>query len=501
MWWRFAVLAPLLLGALASSTWGQAPTKLSNEKSAGTRLKTESFDRDPGWIGVNNRSAKSRAPRRVRQDFGFSAHTNHAGGDAPGEFGGRISPAGESAFFGKSIRSTSLDRQLTASGKMLIGKGSTHLLLGFFNAATVNEWRTPNTVAIRLNARGDRFFAYVEYSTANWRAGGDTTPFPSNADPKTGRWNQVGFSCEKILDWTLVYEPTGNEGWGVVTATIGRATAICNLDDTHKADGATFDHFGILNVMKSADGGSEVWFDDVRVNGSETETFSRDPNWDGRNNRATLPTRIVRPWFDFGFSDTNFAGGKRKGELGGQIFRGDCRYPERMACYGDRVGPLTLDKPLKASGKIAMTRAVSDSTTLFGFYNSRDSMTSNASQTDGLPESVLGIHVEGPSRDGFRFYPVVRLKSGTSRFGRLSDFPLIYPDGKSHNWSLEYDPVGAAGKGQITVTLDGKSSTFDLEGGTKSRRTTFDRFGIVTSWIDGNSQDVYWDDIAYTVSQ
>jgi hypothetical protein len=29
----------------------------------------------------------------------------------------------------------------------------------------------------------------------------------------------------------------------------------------------------------------------------------------------------------------------------------------------------------------------------------------------------------------------------------------------------------------------------------------FDRFGIVTSWIDGNSVDAYWDDITYTVAQ
>jgi len=45
--------------------------------------------------------------------------------------------------------------------------------------------------------------------------------------------------------------------------------------------------------------------------------------------------------FDFGYSDTIFAGGKAKGEIGGLIFRGDCRYPARMAYYADRVGPLS----------------------------------------------------------------------------------------------------------------------------------------------------------------
>ena len=465
------------------------------------KMKTESFDRDPGWLGANNRSARLREPVPVRQDFGFSAGTGHAGGAVPGEMGGFISPAGEIAFYGKAIDPTNLDRAITASGTMCIGQGGTHLLLGFFNSETVNEWRTPNSIALRLNGRGEKFFAYVEYCTSKWRAGGDTTPFPSVTDPKTGRWNLIGFACDESLKWTLTYDPQGNQGQGAVTATIGNHTAICNLDGLHRREGAMFNRFGMMNVMKSADRGSEAWFDDIAVNGREAETFSRDPKWDGRNNRRTMPSRLVRPWFDFGFSNTNFAGGKDQGELGGQIFRGDCRYSDRMACYGDRVGPLTLEKGLKASGKIAMTRGVSDSTTLFGFYHSQASMRRNESQSDGLPESVVGIHIEGPSREGFRFYPVLRMKGGTSRFGSVQQFPSIYPDGKSHDWNMEYNPEGADGKGRITVTLDGKSNTFDFEAGEKARGTTFDRFGIVTSWIDGNSQNVYWDDISYTVAQ
>jgi hypothetical protein len=477
-----------------------APTSAA-ETTAGMTMKTESFDRDPGWQGINNRAARMREPKQVRQDFGFSAATQHAGGTSPGEMGGFISPDGQVAFYGKAIEPVTFARPLKASGTMTLGPGGTHLLLGFFNCDTVNEWRTPNTIAMRLNGRGESFFAYVEYCTSKWRAGGDTTPFPSVTDPQTGRLNLIGFSCGESVKWTLAYDPQGEGGRGLITATIGSSTAKCVLDESHKDDGATFNRFGIMNVMKSADSGSEAWFDDVVINGGRAETFAQDPQWEGRRNRQTIGTRIVRPWFDFGFSDTNIAGGKGKGELGGLIFRGDCRYPERMACYGDRVGPLTLDKPLKASGKIAMTRGVSDSTTFFGFYNSVDSMRSNDSQRDGLPESVLGIHVEGPSRDGFRFYPVLRTKGGGSKFGRVREFPTILPDSKSRDWSLAYDPGGANGKGQITVQLGDKSNTFDLEAGDKAHATKFDRFGIVTSWIDGNSQDVYLDDISYTVIQ
>jgi hypothetical protein len=494
------VAVALFVGLSAESVLGQIKTAAS-PATARMKMKTESFGRDPGWLGVNNRVAQSREPMQIRQDFGFSAKTGHAGGAAPGEMGGFVTPAGLVAFYAKSIEPVNLDHPLRASGTMRIGSGGTHLLLGFFNSDTVNEWRTPNTIAIRLNGRGENFFAYVEYCTAKWRAGGDTTPFPSVTAKDSGRWSLIGFPSNEVFKWTLAYDPQGNGGNGVVTATIGNHTAVCNLGESHKLDGATFNRFGMINVMKSADSGSEAWFDDIAVNDAETETFSQDPKWDGRNNRGTMPSRIVRPWFDFGFSDTNFAHGKGKGELGGQIFRGDCRYSDRMACYGDRVGPLTLDKPLEASGKIAMTRAVSDSTTLFGFYNSADSMRQNDSQSDGLPESVVGIHIEGPSSEGFLFYPVMRPKGGNSRFGNVKEFSTIYPDGKSHDWSMKYDPGGADGRGQITVVFDGRSKTLDLEADDQRRDTTFDRFGIVSSWIDGNSQQVYWDDITYTVTQ
>lgn len=490
------------LMALTLAATARAETPLARpEQTSGMRMKAESFDRDPGWLGVNNRNAQTQEPRAIRQDFGYNSKTGHAGGKSPGEMGGFVTPAGEAAFYGKVIKPRTLDQPLRASGTLTVGEGGTNLLLGFFNSDTVNEWRTPNTIAMRLNARGEIFFAYVEYCTSKWRAGGDTTPFPSVTDPNTGRWNLIGYPCNKSLPWSLTYDPQGNDGKGVVIATIGKDTAICNLDETHKADGATFNRFGIINVVKSADSGSEIWFDDITIGEDREETFDGDPHWDGRNNRQTTESRIVRPWFDFGFSNTNFARGKGRGELGGQVFRGDCREAARMACYGDRVGPLTLDKPLKASGKIAMTRGVTDSTTLFGFYNSTESMRRNDSQLDGLPESVAGILVEGPSSEGFRFYPVLRTKGGDSTFGAVRESPSIYPDGKSHNWSLEYDPMGASGRGKIIVTLDGKPTALELDADAKARGTTFDRFGIVTSWIDGNSQDVFWDDLIYTAEQ
>ena len=79
--------------------------------------------------------------------------------------------------------------------------------------------------------------------------------------------------------------------------------------------------------------------------------------------------------------------------------------------------------------------------------------------------------------------------------------PRIYPDGATHDWTLAYDPTGANGNGRITVTLDGHAVTMDLAPGDKAAGAQFDRFGLVTPWIDGNGQHVYFDDLSYTCRQ
>src|SRR5262249_6053230 len=155
-------------------------------------------------------------------------------------------------------------------------------------------------------------------------------PFPRVRDPKDGRERPKGFAAGKAYEWSLEYDPTGNGGAGMITATFGGETAVCHLAPGHRKDGATFNRWGLLTVMKHAEDAGEVWLDDVIVNGKKEE-FAADPGWEGRNHRRTYQTEDVRPRFDFGFSPTNYAGGDGKGELGGRIFRGDCRFPGRMA--------------------------------------------------------------------------------------------------------------------------------------------------------------------------
>ncbi len=459
----------------------------------------EPFDTDPGWDGLNNRTTVP-APQVVRQDFGFS-RTNHAGGVAIGELGGHLTPAAETAYYAKPIPPATLDDRLTASGTLKAIGGQFHVLLGFFNSQTTNEWRTPNSLFLRLYGRGDVFYAYVEYATARWRAGGDTPGgFATTTDPDSGRQQLRGFSRGESHSWSLAWDPDGNNDSGVLTVTIDDETSVCDMEADHRLDGAKFDRFGLLSIPKSYDDSGEVYLDDVSING-EIDRFDDDPRWEGVGNRRTYTTSQVRPRFDFGFSDTQFAGGERPGELGGVVFRGDCRDPRRLAYYGDRLEWLTLDQPLHAAGKVALRRGVSDSTVLLGFFHSEQSVVVSESQDSGFPMNFVGLAIEGPSREGFQVYPVFRLADGTAGYQRDADTPHILPDGQSADWSLEYAPQAANGSGRLTVTFAGQAVSVELDPCSEHMTTRFNRFGLVTTWIDGNAQCVYFDDLTYTWRQ
>jgi hypothetical protein len=455
-------------------------------------LKTESFDTDPNWDGRNNR-ANDPSPRQMVQNFGFSSATSNAG-DSPGEVGGFITPAGEPAYYGAVISPKSLNDPLTASGVLNVPQGGGHTLIGFFNSDTVNEWRTPNTIALRIYGRGSYFLAYSEYGTSKWRAGGNA--LGGEAQISTGATD---------YPFALNYDPSGAGGLGTITATVGGQSAVLNLEPGHKSDGAVFNRFGILNVVKSADDAGRLWLDNLSIVGQLHE-FNSNPGWDAHNNQNTYLSPNVRPRFDFGYSDaTNHAGGQVPGEIGGHTFRGDSRAEfngNRMAYYGDQLNEtLSLDQPLHAEGVIGFHRGVSDSTTLIGFFHSEDSVRSSNSQASATPENFVGAAIEGPSAEGFYFYPVYGLdQEGEDSSGRGTPTPpAIYPDGESRHWTLDYDPLANEGRGRVTLTLDGQSVSLDLAAGHKHIGAHFNRFGIITTHIDGNGQTIYFDDLTYTI--
>src|SRR5262249_46294872 len=152
---------------------------------------------------------------------------------------------------------------------------------------------------------------------------------------------------------------------------------------------------------------------------------------EARGNHVSFPDRVKRPDHDFGYSPTAFAGGT-KGEVGGVIWR-----DEAPAYYADRVGPLTLDDELEASGRLAFTGGLADRGACFGWFDAASKRNKKANKLDP-PKNMLALVVEGPSRIGFYFRPGCYARDGRGALKETG--PVIRPDGRQRRWSLRYTP-------------------------------------------------------------
>src|SRR5207237_10867021 len=115
----------------------------------------------------------------------------------------------------------------------------------------------------------------------------------------------------------------------------------------YKKQGITFDHFGMMNMMKPG-GRITIYFDDLEYAG-RSQDFSQDPNWDASGNRATYQSTDAGGAHNFGFSDTNNAGGAKAGEIGGTFWRTD-----HWGYYADKIEPLSFEERLEARGKVVL---------------------------------------------------------------------------------------------------------------------------------------------------
>jgi hypothetical protein len=252
------------------------------------------------------------------------------------------------------------------------------------------------------------------------------------------------------------------------------------LPDGFKQSGATFDHFGMMNLMKPG-GTMSIFFDDLKYL-DRAQDFSSDPKWDASGNSASYEAADVGGAHNFGFSDTNHAGGKR-GEIGGTFWRAE----KPVAYYADAIGPLSLKDKLVAHGKVAFKSGGPDSDMFIGFFNSK-----TFDQQDPLKDFV-GIHVGGPTRVGHYFAPWVATSEGL--IGKLEKAPVILSDSKSRPWSLEYDPAAKI----VTVKLGDESATLKLK--PFKGAATLDRFGFLTVSNGGQMVKIYLDDLTYTAGR
>jgi hypothetical protein len=493
----------LLIALLPCAGNGEADDK---PKSS---LKTESFDKDPGWEGHNNHIVLEKLPT-ITQDFGYSK-TNFAS-KAAGEMGGQVTRAAEPAYYGDKIDPVTLDDKLSASGTFAITKTTAGggIFFGFFRAEQSGGGGRPvSSLGLNMDCEHDGARLAVRLITGkNQSCGTFITPFiPGKFRPTPIKNDGTHYQ------WTLDYDPAGAGGRGQFKFTIhgekpkpGEFTK-ADIPESHKQEArlrfpdvtefavdlpegyrkqdTTFDHFGLMNMMKPG-GSMTVYFGELNCLGHARD-FAQDPKWDASGNRKTYQSKEVAGAHDFGFSMTNHAGGK-VGEVGGTFWRSG-----KYAYYADKVGPLSLDDRLEASGKVVLKTGAPDSDMYLGWFNSE-----NKDDPPVEAGHFLGVHVGGPTRVGHYFHPSLATAKGTH--AQAAEGPVLAP-AKVYNWSLVYDPTAEGGNGAIIVTLDKESVTLPLKKGIKAQGAKFDRFGLFTSNLGGQIVRVYLDDLKYTAAR
>ncbi|GEP42879.1 hypothetical protein BGE01nite_21700 [Brevifollis gellanilyticus] len=472
-------------------------------------VKTETFDRDPGWEGHNNHIIPKNV-LMVKQDFGFSP-TNFAGKGA-GELGGRIQRSTTPAYYAKEIPVKTLNDSFSASGSFALTKseGGAGVFFGFFNSNQPGGSGRPiGSLGLDFDfeGKGGRLATRLITNT-NKSCGTFITPYlPGKFRPTPIKNDGTRYH------WTLSYEPQGAQGRGQFTFTMRSDTHtfedygalppaseteaqarfpntkkfVIELPAGYKEEGATFDRFGALNMMKSG-GAVMMYFDDVTFL-EQDEDFTQDPGWTASGNRTTYEDHEVVGAHNFGFSEkTQHAGGTKPGEVGGGLWRsGDYGY------YADRVGTLNLDQRLEAKGKVKLVTAGPDSDMHIGWFSS--------ATKDKSPDEAgnfVGIHVGGPTRIGHYFLPQFASATGTK--GKVDSGPVLTP-GKLFAWSLVYDPAANHGMGEIHVTLGSATATLQLKPGQKQQGATLDRFGLFTSQAGGQMVKIFLDDVSYTTAR
>jgi len=462
----------------------------SQSKSA---LKSETFDRDPGWEGHNNRIVPKNVPT-VTQDFGYSANTHFAGKEA-GEMGGQVWRSTTPAFYAAKIPARTLNDKLSASGTFAITApaGSAGVFFGWFDSTKPPSGGRPlGSLGLNINCeKAGGQLAVRLIAGSNKACGTFITPFTPG--PTHGWYTPL--KKDVRFSWTLSYDPAANNGNGRFQFTIrshrdkheeweGKTFSVDVPPEVRK-DGATFDHFGLVNLGKGGNSMS-IYFDDLEYDGKK-EDFSRDPGWDASGNRVKFQEPEPAGAHNYGFSaDTNHAGGKA-GEIGGAFWRTE----KNFGYYADRVGPLTLADRLEASGKVMLAIGGPDSDMRFGWFSSEGKKEDKP--FDG--SNFVGIAIGGPTRVGHYFQPTCATAKGTRR--RAGKGPLLVP-GKLYEWSFLYDPAGNNGQGSMQVTLGGESVTLDLKRGDKQEGARLDRFGLVSTRPGGGIVKIWFDDLQYT---
>lgn len=499
---RFFFSSMAYLGMLL----GAAVTAGGDEVPSTTISKTERFDRDPGWEGHNNR-IQPEIVKPMQQDFDYRPNSNLAG-RAVGEIGGTIWRAPNRCSYAAPISTKTLHDQLSASGTfaLIASSGSSGAFFGWFDSAMPGDGRQSN-LGIHFAGQGEGARLTLRLVTMKNQSCGT----------KVTEWTRIK-KGEKIrppsikndgtrYTWKLDYDPAANNGDGEMRFSMTSnstqpqefegKTFIVPLPKGYKDQGTKFDRFGLMNTMKPGNA-LVLHFDDLTYDG-KTEGFDHDPGWIGVGNHVGAANREWGGAHSFGFSaDTHYAGGA-PGELGGLMWRSGL-----YAYYADRIGPLSLNDRLEASGTIVLNVGPPDSGIYLGWFNGAEQEFS-PSQAGNF----VGVKIGGPTKAGHYLLPSyatakttpiervgVRQHAETVSVDKGTG-PVILPQ-KVYTWKIVYDPNGNRGKGTVAATLGDESVVLNLNDGDKKKGAALDRFGLFTTHRGGSFVRIYFDDLQYT---
>jgi hypothetical protein len=215
--------------------------------------QVQDLSKDPGWIGVGNRTNFEDYELVGAHDYGYSAKTSFAGG-SPGEVGGILWRGLPFSFYADRVGPLDLEHRLEASGKVkLVTAGpDSDIFLGWFNSAARHKGAgvAENYVAIHVGGP-TRIGHYFIPVLANAKG--------EKCATKRGPVIKPG----KTFDWSLVYDPAANAGNGEMRVTLGTETVALVLKPGQKNQGASLDRFGLFT---STTGGQmvKIYLDDLK---------------------------------------------------------------------------------------------------------------------------------------------------------------------------------------------------------------------------------------------
>jgi hypothetical protein len=218
------------------------------------------FAEDPGWEGVNNNAEYIDTVQYGVHDFGYSSESNHAGGDKPGEIGGRMFAVHHTqdnikAHYGGDAGRLTLDDKLFARGKVAFTAFGTDssMRFGWFNSAE-QGWPVKNFVGVYLDSLSDAGrFIQASYGTSQGNTG-------DKYDPENWPWFMPD---GRVYEWTLSYDPEAAEGRGAITFNMDDKSQTLELAEGAREEGAVMDRFGIFNNQGNNGKYCEIYMDDI----------------------------------------------------------------------------------------------------------------------------------------------------------------------------------------------------------------------------------------------